>query len=79
MTNIIQEKNNNNNNNNSNSGEVSHHGYQNNNNIICEGHKQNLCRYGIDETHCLQLVRCFDCNSQRREIWTVSRWYLLNP
>lgn len=72
MTDIIQEKNNS-------SGEVSHHGYQNNHTIICEGHKQNLCRYDIDESHCLQLVRCYDCNSQRREIWTVFRWNLFNP
>ena len=30
-------------------------------------------RYEIDENHSVQLIKCHNCNTQWKEIWTVNK------
>jgi hypothetical protein len=37
----------------------------------CESHDLSLERFVIDDDECLLLVKCHECKSQLREIWTI--------
>ena len=39
----------------------------------CESQDLSLERFVIDDNECLQLIKCHECKSQLREIWTHTR------
>ena len=40
--------------------------------FTCESHNLSLQKFVIDDNHCVQLLDCQECNSQLRQIWTLT-------
>jgi hypothetical protein len=40
--------------------------------FTCESHNLSLQKFVIDDNRCVQLVDCQECNSQLRQIWTLT-------